>query len=447
MSMYTLKSIINDYKSGKLIRLRGGGLQDNRPPRNNQDNTGNNTDVIENAGDLLISNRNGTITNLPIGLEDEQLTVSNGQAVWTTSRGQEMKIGYWSYPGQTAWNFPYGENGVPFLQGNLSKYNHSHKIYAELLTVDTGGVVIKTTGTAGGNVSNNVLIYKTTCQELFTTVSCANYSDMNDIVSNGTTGASAISTIVDYCVDNDLQGVDINFEAFGSWTSGFITSFNTWLGSLKSSLMGITLNLDLPYIGNSTIASSYNFDYSTFINSVDTITVMCYDMAFDFGYGLGHCPIEALVGGSFDDKGQTDDPADEQGTTNFYNAGVLGKYASDNSNNHMDKLVIGLPSYGYAHDNTAGVYTLENNLTRNKINYNSTYATKTLVSGRDNSGDLRWFPTGYTMVYSDAYSMRRRAEVCRQWLKKWELDNPQKTKPIYECIFWHMGGGNDSFYQ
>jgi hypothetical protein len=42
--------------------------------------------------------------------------------------------------------------------------------------------------------------------------------------------------------------------------------------------------------------------------------------------------------------------------------------------------------------------------------------------------------------------MRRRAEICRQALKKFELDNPEKAKPRYECLFWVMGGGSDCFY-
>jgi hypothetical protein len=410
--------------------------------------------LLTTAGDIVISNSRNQITRLPVGQEDYQLVISGGAPAWKAGFGEIMKVGYWSYPGSTAWNATWGENGVEFNQTNLTKYNHSYKIFAEFLTVDTGatatGFIQEITTAQGGYTTGNVTTYKNNCQELFATCSSANNADMELIMNdlNGL-GVSAINTMTTFVQDNTLSGIDLNWEDFSSWSVGFGTTFAGWLGDLKTSLnnIGASLNLDLPYIGNATIASAYNFDYSTFIDNVDYLTIAMYDIHFDWGYGMGICPIEALVGGSYHDNDMTLGVTEEQGKTTFFENGTLGKFASDNSNNNMDKLIIGLPAYGFAHTNGAGVYSFTNNLTKNKINFNSSYDTNTLFGQRDTSGELRWNSSGHTMVFCDGSSMRRRTEICRQWLKKWELDNPSKTKPIYEVMFWHMGGNNDSYYQ
>jgi hypothetical protein len=424
--------------------------QDNASSRNQQNNTGSIDTTLNTAGDLLIKNRFNTTTGLSIGQEDYQLTVSNGQATWQPSTGQAFEVGYWSYPSSTAWNATWGENGVPFNQTNLGKYNHAKKFYAEFLTLNSSGeIVTASTSTQGGYTTSNVTLYKANCQELWTTVSSANNVHQSLLTNNlGTTGAQAITDIVTFVTDNDLAGVDINFEDFGSWSAGFVTNFNTWLGSLKTALNAVnaSLNFDFPYIGNATIQSAYNFNYADFIDNLDTATLMLYDIFFDWGYGMGHSPKEALVGGSFSDTGHCDDAADQQGTTTFYEGGTLGKFISDNNGNNLDKLVIGLPNIGFAHANSAGAYSVTGNLTKNKINLNSTYGTHVLNGGRDSSGELRWFGTSHTFTYCDGQSLRNKAEVCRQYLKKWELDNPTKTKPRYEIMIWHCGGGNDSFY-
>lgn len=424
--------------------------QDNSSIRNNQGNTITSIDsVLTTAGDILIKNSNNQTKRLAIGEEDFQLTVSNGQATWKNAVGQTMKVGYWSYPGNTAWNATWGENGVEFNQTNLTKYNHAYKIYAEFLTLSTTGS-IEQVGGVGGYSTGNVTTYKNNCQELWATCSSSNYTNMSLVMADlPGLGVSAIQEMTTFVSDNSLSGIDLNWEAYSSWTTAFGVTFAGWLSDLKTSLNGVdaSLNLDLPYIGNATIAAAYNFDYSTFVNSVDFITIACYDMHYDWGYGLGICPMEALVGGSYNDKDMCDNAADEQGKTTFYSGGTLGKYASDNSDNNMEKLVIGLPAYGFVHANTDNAYTFTNNLTRNKINLNTTYDTNTLLGKRDMNAELRWFTNDSTFVFCDGESMRRKAEVCRQWLKKWEIDNPLKTKPIYECMYWHLGGNNNSFYE
>ena len=429
------------------------GFKDNRLPRSKKDNTGNTTDLLKNAGDILINNAQGTTTRLSIGQEDQQLTVSNGVPTWKYSYGERMNINYYSYPESTAWSATYGANGVPFSEDSLSKYDHAYKIFSEFLTLQTvtGAIIHKSTNTQGGYTTGNITTFKNNCQELHVTVSSGSATDIALITDNlGTTGATAITTISDFVSNNSLSGVDIDFEDFGNWDATLVTNLNTWLGSLKTSVnnAGGILNISLPYIGNATIASAYNFDYSTFINNVDTLTIMCYDVHLDYTYSYSICPLEMLVGGTYNDINNTDDVLDLQGSTSFYQDGVLGKFSTDNSGNHFDKLIIGLPAYGFVHDDADGLYTVTNGLTRNSINFSGPDTRNGL---RDQGSELRWHYTsgenGYTYVFCDGVAMRSKAESIRKWLNKFELDNPTKSKPLYEISIYHMGGNNYSFYE
>lgn len=428
------------------------GLQNNALPiRNNQTNSGSAVSLLTTAGDLLINNNLGQARRLPIGEENFQLTVDNGQATWKRSTGELFKIGYYSFPEGTYWNSTWGENGVEFNQTNLTKYNHSNKIYANLKQIDSNGSLAnKSTSSNGGYTAGNLVLYKSNCQELWCSIT-TDVANLNNILNNlGTTGSGAIDQIVNFVETDVIFGIDLLIDDPASLSTTGATNLNTWLGDLKTGLntssAGASLNITLPAIGNATIASAYNFNYSTFASNVDTITINCCCAMSDFGYGVGNSPLELLVGGSFNDKDMCNTASDEQGKTVFYEGGVLGKYASDNSNNNMEKLVLSLPCDGFVHAHGANAFSITGHVNRNTINLNTTYNTNVMLGNIDSSSELRWFDDAYTYSFTDGNAMRRKSEVIRQWLNKWELDYPEKSKPLYEMMFWAMGGGNPSYF-
>lgn len=426
--------------------------QDNVSSRNQQGNARTADSILTTSGDILYRNNLNQTRRLGIGEEDFQLTVSNGEAQWRRSTGELFKIGYASRPVGNWWNGTYGESGVPFNQSSLTKYNHANKIYANLKTINASGVLAnQSTSSQGGYTAGNLVLYKANCQELWCTIK-TDVSNLTNILDNlGTTGAQAITDITDFCETDTIYGIDLELDDPASLSTTGATNLNTWFGDLKTSLnnasVSASLNITLPALSNATVAAGYNFDYSTFIDSVDTCTINCCCAMSDFGYGMGTCPVELLVGGSYNDIDMCITGVDEQGTTTFYEGGVLQKYATDTNSNDMDKLVIALPCDGWANDEAQSPYAFTTNLTKNKINFNSTYNTNTFDGKRDTSHELRWNDGTYTYTFSDGYAMRRKAEICRQWLKKWELDNPLKPKPLYEMIFRFMGGNNPSYYE
>jgi hypothetical protein len=425
--------------------------QSNVSSRNNQGNTSSADTILTTAGDILYRNNINQNRRLPIGAEDFQLTVSNGEAQWRRSTGELFKIGYCNQAASTFWNASTGESGVPFNQTSITRYNHANKIYTNWKYIEnTGRVLTKSTSAQGGYTTANVTLLKGNCQELWATVNTDN-ANLGVILADLTgVGVTAISDCVDVVETDALAGIDILLDEPSSLTAGNVTDLNTWLGDLKTELnnssASASLNLTLPAITNATIAGNYNFDYSTFAANVDTITINCCCQHNEFGYGTGNSPLECLIGGVYDDNDMCDDALDEQGQTTFYEGGVLQKYATDNSNNNMDKLVLKIPNDGFAHDDTQGAFTITSNLTKNKINYNATYATNTINGNRDSSGELRWFTGSYTMSFCDGASVRSKAEVIRRWLHAWEESNPTKTKPLYEILLSTMGGNCPDYY-
>lgn len=430
------------------------GLQANSAPlRNNQANTGTAESTLTTAGDILINNNLGQLRRLPIGAENFQLTVDNGQATWKRSTGELYKVSYHSIPVDDYWDATWGATGVPFNQTSLSRYNHAEKFYANLKYVEnTGSVLTKSTSAQGGYNASALTLYKANCQELWCTINTDD-ANLDVILDNlGTTGSGAIDQIVAFVEGDAFSGIDIQLDEPASLGVSAVNNLNTWLGDLKTALnnstQGASLQITLPALSNATIAGNYNFDYGTFASNVDLIGINCCCAHTEFGYGYGTTPYEMLIGGVYDDVDMCITGADEQGQTTFYEGGVLQKYATDNSNNNMQKLVVILPNDGWANDESASNFTFDLNLTRNQINLDtSTYNTNIFSGRRDSSGELRWFTDTHTFTFCDGEAMRRKAEVIRQWLNKWELDYPLKEKPIYNLAFKYMGGNNFSYFE
>lgn len=439
---FTIKQILERYQSGKQPRLRGGGLQENRSARNNQNNSGNATDILTDSGDILINNRIGNTVRLPIGNENQTLNVSQGQPVWQNSARETFRESYVLEAGSPFWNATWGENGVPYDQESLTRYSNAWNVRAKYLEVNTtSGAIDEITTGVGSFSTGNLTLLKSNTQNVWATCICDNEADIKLITDNlGTTGASAITTMTTFVTDNVLSGIDIDFTDYLNWQATTVTNLNTWLGSLKSGLeaIGSQLNLNLPIIANASQLAGYNFDYSTFIANVSFLTIKCYDINIWDGRYTINCPIEAITGGRWSDT----NTGDFNGPVQYYDKGCLGKFEDDVGANNMYKLIVALPNFGYVHTIGQGDTTFsETRLLRNKLALNGTYATDESSGNRDfQSHELYWEDGSYRYRMVDEIALQRKADAIRVFLDKWDLANPTKTPARREIVL--LMGGN-----
>lgn len=416
------------------------GVQDNAISRNNQNNESASTASLTTAGDMLI-NVAGTDTRLPIGAENQTLNVSGGIPTWQNGSRESFKESYYSIAGNPYWNSTWNDTGVPFDQVHIGKYKNSHRICANFkkITPTTGVIATVSTSAQGGLTAGTLTLYKNNCQELWSSLT-GDSSDIAVLTDNlGTTGAQAITDLVLFKDTNVLSGIDLKLSDMASISVTGVANLNTWLGSLHTALGDCCLNITLPAFTNATISSAYNFDYSTFINNVDYLTIN-YDYCganCDYGSGFPKVPIEAIRGGTYSDS----NTPGVNGATAFYANGAIGKYIADNTNK-MQKLIIGLPNTGYVHTIAQSDYTFSTgNLTRNTVNENGTFNTSELSANRDQSGTLFWSDATYDYTFSDETTIQVQVDAIRKILDKQELDEPTWNRANREIIFSSMGGG------
>ena len=365
-----------------------------------------------------------------------------------------FKISYYTFGARDAWNTTtYSEDGVPFNQGSLNKYNHAWAFRPQYLTLREDGVypqVEVLTPTVGDYTPAYLQLYKDNCQEFWIHISNSDYHGMVNMCAdpNGL-GLDARQTIKQRVIDWGVKGVDINFESFAEYTSQFVTDFAAWLLLLKTDLnsVGCKLSYAIVSIPSPSIQSLYNFDYSSFIDSVDYLTVMMYDI-MDWGWGLSNSPTAAIVGGYQKLQGNPNIASTSQyeidngPVVEFYENGILGKIHSD-IGDKMHKIICALPNYGMYNDNTMNnnwAYT--NNLGLNRIEYDVSYNTSISEGKRTPDGTLRWTADNKYIEYNDGYSLRKRIRAIKNWFDKYELDNPNNNKPYREICIWYMGSDN-----
>ena len=205
--------------------------QSNRASRSQQSNSFETlTSTLTTAGDILYNNNINVVKRLPIGEEDFQLTVSNGEANWRRSAGEYFKVGYYNEPVGDWWNSAYGATGVPFNQTSITRYNHANKIYTNWKYIEnTGRVLTKSTNAQGGYTAANVTLLKGNCQELWCTV---NTDDGNlDVILNdlATIGVSAITDCTDLVSTDTFSGLDLLLDEPARLGVSAVNNLNTWL--------------------------------------------------------------------------------------------------------------------------------------------------------------------------------------------------------------------------
>ena len=313
-------------------------------------------------------------------------TIASG-SVWTSY------IMAWIYPG------PPAENAdEEYSDGRVL-----HFLKPEYYTVDSSGVLQQVTaavyGQNGYSVANAADVKAHSVYQYFTV--SANATTTAALVNSATNRTNAISTLVSFCQTIDFTGVELDWEGFGSWTTETYENYKQFVSDLSSALhvVGKKLMIDGPPIGSTLEQSYYKFKYEDFNSlGVDYLCVMAYDYQWDYGGGAAVAPNTWVVNICTWAKSKITD---------------------------INKIVIGLPSYGY-HATTSG--------------YDITIDTKTESSGytgygtaaRDsNSYEMMWTNAGISYVYQDSTGLNSKRDLI-------------EAQGILFISVWHLGG-NDWF--
>ncbi len=281
-----------------------------------------------------------------------------------------------------------------------NEYQDGRKIQVlkpEFFTVNGGTLTMFDASNSGcnGYTPTFVANLKKYSEAQYVTVSSASAADMDIFLANALSDSTDIDTLVSFVVDNDLTGIELDFEDFGGWNQNSYANFRMFVESLGSKLHSNNkkLMIDGPAIANQIEQGWFVWRYEDFINlPVDYIVIMAYDYQFDHGTGVPVAPLDWM---------------------REVITWISAKYPKA-------KLVVGIPSYGYEGALGKRPYIR----TYDQLKSKPGFATAT----RDeSSGEMTWQSGKQVYFYQDSESLRQKIAVVQ------ELG-------ITSISVWHLGG-------
>ena len=194
----------------------------------------------------------------------------------------------------------------------------------------------------------------------------------------------------------NIEGVEIDFEGYGGWSESTYSGYLGFLNELGKELHSVEkkLMVDVPPISNQIEQGYYKLRYADIADlPIDYIVVMAYDYQYDHGAGSPIAPNDWVV-------------------NTVKNA---QKYIT------ADRLVIGLPGYGYYGSRDV---------------YNMTVTSSEVVVQQLKNFEPVRDPYSYELTYSNAQSVY-------VWQDQESLD---KKKRLVESLgvkyvsVWALGG-------
>lgn len=307
----------------------------------------------------------------------------------TTEQINQMKTMAWIYPGAPACNA-----GTEYADGRKIDV-----LKAEFFKITDGALNLLIDECNSFSVENIVQLKKSSTEQ-FATISSSDPDSMNTFMARAIkTPNTDITTLVDFVTNNNITGIELDFEGFSNWSPTAYKNYLSFVTVLGNALheQGKKLMIDGPAVSNSTEESSwYLWRYADFVDlPVDTVVVMAYDYQFDYAAGT---PISPLI--------------------------WLGKVTNYISTQYPKaKLSIGLPSYGY--QGTVGEYDIKI-LTREQISKLAGYSS----AKRDPaSGEMTWQSGNTVYFFQDAISLGLKRDVVEKL-------------GINSVSIWHLGGNS-----
>jgi len=296
----------------------------------------------------------------------------------------------WIYPGEPscAAKTEYSDGrAIDIIKPEYFSVNESGDL-TELLESERG---------CNGYSAENVSDLKKYSKEQFITVSSSYSKSMDIFLVRALQGDADVNRLAKFAIDNDVTGIELDFEDFGGWSGGTYGRYKEFVQKLGKTLheKEKKLMIDGPAIPNSEEAAWYPWRYEDFVSlPVDRVVIMAYDYQFDHGAGSPIAPLDWM----------------EQ---------VLKWTVSKFPD--ISRLSVGVPSYGYRGAIGSNQITL---LTYDQIKDMPGFGT----AKRDElSGEMTWTDFGVAYFFQDEESMNRKRAIAEKF-------------GIPSVSVWHLGG-------
>ncbi len=297
-----------------------------------------------------------------------------------------------------AWIYPGGQSC-----GAKTEYSDGRKINilkAEYFKLSDGGQlsqINESQRACNGYSAANIASLKKYSKEQYATVSSADATIMDQFLTAALQDNTDIKTLVDFTVNNNITGIELDFEDFGGWSAPTYLKYKQFVTKLGNALHAQKKKLivDGPATSNAVEEAWYVWRYADFnALPVDRLVVMTYDYQYDQGSGEPIAPISWL-----------------QNTIKW----TLGRFPN------KAKLSVGIPSYGYKGTVGTQKFTL---LTYEQIKKEPGFST----AQRDpNSFEMTWQNGNNVYFYQDGISMSKKLQII-------------KNAGISSVSVWHLGG-------
>lgn len=236
-------------------------------------------------------------------------------------------------------------------------------------------------------------------REQYVTVASVDSNLMAIFIQEDAESNTYTDRLVNFVVNNNLTGIEIDFEDYGGWDASLYNGYKEFIKRLGTELheKNKKLIIDGPAVSNSIEEKWYVWRYEDFVTlPVDYVLVMAYDYQFDHGVGEPVSPINWIE-----------------------------KVIDWTSSKFTDKsrLVIGVPSYGYygtIGQNKQIIVTYDQILK---------YPGFDTAKRDEKSGEMMWKHGNNFYVYQDSISMNMKIKAIL-------------NKGIGNISVWHLGGNN-----
>ncbi len=259
----------------------------------------------------------------------------------------------------------------------------------DLLTVSNSG--------CNGYSKANIDDIKKYSSTQYVTISSSDATSMGAFLTKALSDGVHTSALVAFVVDNDITGVELDFEDFGRWDTSTYAQYKNFVTKLGNALhaKGKKLMIDGPATANIEEENWFVWRYKDFVSlPVDHVVVMGYDYQFDHGSGNPVSPTVWLK-----------------------NVIAFTRARFPDTN----RLTIGIPSYGYKGVGTTQKFNL---LTYDQIKREPGFSTAT----RDpKSFEMTWKQGGFVYFFQDSVSMSKKRQVV-------------EAAGIKSISVWHLGG-------
>lgn len=382
---------------GLAISATSRPIPEVTPDNNPSSDNGTTTVVTETTEPVSTSTSSSTDDMTPLASSTEGSTIeatstapitTPSTPVPTTPAPTGFTTMAWIYPSEPGCNAK-------------NEYRDGRKIQVlkpEFFTVNGGALSQFTNSNSACNGYSPAFVadLKKYSDAQYVTVSSASAADMDTFLASALSeDGTEIDTLVSFVVDNNLTGIELDFEDFGGWSYTSYDNFRSFVQKLGTKLHenNKKLMIDGPAIANKTEQGWFAWRYEDFIDlPVDHIVIMVYDYQFDHGTGVPVAPLDWMR--------------------------EVITWAS--ARYPKDKLVVGIPSYGY--EGTIGKRPYIR--TYDQLKSKSGFATAT----RDeSSGEMTWRNGNQVYFYQDSESIRQKIAVV-------------KELGLSSISVWHLGG-------